>query len=97
MLPLMLRAGARLGPCGPLTTCRLASSLAGLPPAVVLTAEHDSVRHDGLRYVGRLRSAGVPVVHDETPDVDHYFLSADLDRAPATMAMVAEQVRTRLG
>ena len=74
----------------------LAPDLSGLPPAVVLTAERDTLRRDGTRYVERLRDAGVEVVHDETPGADHYFLSADLERARATMAMVAEQIRSRL-
>ena len=74
----------------------LAPDLAGLPPAVVMTAERDTLRPDGLRYVERLREAGVEVVHDETPGADHYFLSADLVRARSTMAMVAGEVSARL-
>ncbi|MFC0546194.1 alpha/beta hydrolase fold domain-containing protein [Kutzneria chonburiensis] len=70
----------------------LAPSLAGLPPAIVLTAEHDVLRHDGRRYVARLREAGVPVIHDETPGVDHYFLTENPVRARATMAMVAAKI-----
>lgn len=75
----------------------LAPDLSGLPAAVVLTAERDSLRPDGDRYVERLREVGVPVVHDVTPGADHYFLSADLVRARATMAMTAEAVRTATG
>ena len=74
----------------------LAPDLSGLPPAVVLTAERDTLRTDGERYAARLRAAGVAVVEDLTPDADHYFLSADLDRARRTMAMVAEQVAAHL-
>ena len=74
----------------------LAPDLGGLPPAIVMTAERDTLRPDGLRYVERLRAAGVEVVHDETPGADHYFLSADLVRARATMAMVAAEVARRL-
>ena len=73
----------------------LAPSLAGLPPAIVMTAARDALRPDGLRYVERLREAGVEVLHDETPGADHYFLSADLVRARSTMAMVAKQVSQR--
>lgn len=70
----------------------LAPSLADLPPAVVLTAERDVLRHDGHRYTARLRAADVPVLHDETPGVDHYFLTENPARARTTMAMVADAV-----
>ncbi|MBZ5735488.1 alpha/beta hydrolase [Nocardioides sp. TRM66260-LWL] len=74
----------------------LAPDLAGLPPAVVLTAERDTLRRDGDAYARRLAEAGVEVVHDVTPGVDHYFLTEDPTRARTTMAMVAGEVARRL-
>lgn len=74
----------------------LAPDLTGLPPAVVLTAERDTLRPDGDTYARRLREAGIAVVHDVTPGVDHYFLTEDPVRARTTMAMVAGHVRDAL-
>lgn len=70
----------------------LAPDLRGLPPAVVCTAERDTLRADGERYVERLRAAGVPVQHDLTPGADHYFLSENPVRARGTMAMIAAAI-----
>ncbi|WP_082587307.1 alpha/beta hydrolase fold domain-containing protein [Nocardioides sp. Soil774] len=75
----------------------LAEDLSGLPPAVVLTAERDVLRAEGDAYAVRLRAAGVRVVHDVTPGVDHYFLTEDPVRARSTMAMVAGEVRAAVG
>ena len=72
----------------------LAPDLRGLPPAVVMTAERDSLRADGDLYAQRLAEAGVPVLlHDVTPGADHYFWSHDPDRARRLMARVAAIVR----
>ena len=80
----------------PYSSPLLAADLTGLPPAVVLTAERDSLRPDGERSAERLREAGIEVVEDLTPGADHYFLNHDLPRARRTMAMVAEEIGRRL-
>ncbi len=74
----------------------LAPDLRRLPPAIVLTAERDTLCPDGQQYAARLRESGVEVVYDMTPRADHYFLSADPERARSTMAMVAAGIEAHL-
>lgn len=74
----------------------LAPDLRGLPSAIVLTAERDTLRRDGDRYAERLREAGVEVWHDVTPGVDHYFLTEDPQRARTTMAAIAAEIAERV-
>ncbi|NXB61402.1 AAAD deacetylase, partial [Struthidea cinerea] len=42
-----------------------------LPPAYILTCEHDVLRDDGVMYAERLRAAGVPVTHHHAKDAFH--------------------------
>jgi acetyl esterase len=55
----------------------LADTVAGLPPTVVVTAEHDLPRAEGDAYAARLAEAGLLFEHRVVPGRDHYFLDGD--------------------
>lgn len=52
-----------------------AAELRGLAPAIVVTAEYDPLRDEGLAYVSRLRAAGGEVTHVHYEDTVHSFFS----------------------
>jgi len=54
-----------------------AADLGGLPPTVVVTAEHDPLRDEGDAYAARLAAANVPVRHRCEAGMVHGFLTLD--------------------
>jgi len=50
------------------------AELSGLPPTVLITADHDPLRDEGDALAEALRVAGVPVVHRCEPGMVHGFI-----------------------
>jgi acetyl esterase len=68
-----------LGPDGPAGAASeyaapaRAASLAGLPPAYILTCGMDPLRDQGLRFARSLMAADVPVELKDVPGAWHFF------------------------
>jgi len=75
-----------------------ASTLGGLPPAVIVLAELDPLRDDGLDYAERLRAAGVEADVRVWPGMVHGFLRLRgmLDDAHAALDEAAGRLRALL-
>lgn len=70
-----LYMGDAYGTTDPLASPLRAESFAGLPPAFILTADHDPLLDNGVKYRDALQRAGVPVQYREYPSAIHGFLS----------------------
>jgi len=77
----------------------LAHSFAGLPPALILTAEYDPLRDDGVLYAQALARANVEATHLPGPGLIHTFarLATVSPGAAANMDAAALWLKEKLG
>jgi acetyl esterase len=68
--------------------------LSGLPPALVMTAEFDPLRDEGVAYAEKLAQAGVAVEHLHADDQMHGFLT--LSRAVARASQLVDYLADAL-
>ena len=80
-----------LTPADPRVSPLHAPDLSGLPPAVVVTAEHDPLRDEGDAFAARLATAGVAVRHRCETGLVHGFIQG-LDRVSPVAAAAAERL-----
>jgi len=73
-----------------------ASNFAGLPAALVITAEFDPLRDEGERYAERMRAAGTPVHLTRYDGMIHGFfaMSAIIDKGRTAIQQSAAALRT---
>jgi acetyl esterase len=70
------------------------ADLRGIAPALVVTAEYDLLRAEGVRYAERLRAAGALVEHHDVAGADHGYDGSDDEKARSTYALMARHLRS---
>jgi acetyl esterase len=76
-----------------------ATKFAGLPPAIIHTAEFDPMRDEGNAYAGKLIAAGVTVDHICHEGMIHNFhaIGVLLPQGRSVLHQIGEQVRRAIG
>jgi acetyl esterase len=72
-----------------------AHDLSGLPPTIVVTAEYDPLRDEGIAYAEALKASGIEVTHYHYEDVVHAFFALPnlLQRGNEAIARVGADIR----
>lgn len=70
-----------------------------LPPAMVITAEFDPLRDEGMAYARKLREAGVDVKTSHYDGLIHgfFWMAGVIDRGGELIAEMGNELRRRLG
>lgn len=87
------RADRLASPAGAADT----ADLSGIAPALIITAELDLLRAEGVRYAERLRNSGALVEHIDIAGLDHAYDMKDTEAARAVYARIAYHVRKLTG
>lgn len=85
-------------PSNPDISPLLAARVSDAPPTVIVTAEYDRWRPQGLAYAEKLRTAGVPVEVVEAAGLDHGFVGwvQFAKRPKAAVSEIGQAVRRTL-
>ncbi|MFZ5609844.1 MAG: alpha/beta hydrolase [Pseudomonadota bacterium] len=77
----------------------LTQDLAGLPPALIITAGYDPLADEGADYAARLRAAGVACEHVCFESTIHGFMAfaGAIDAGARGLALVAQRLKEKLG